>query len=352
MRRVLASVAILGAALAGCSAPADPPAPAEPSGATDTPSSTITPGPAKCKLSKDGKSFVMSVTNDGNTTTSYIGDVVILGGTEELAEINMQTRFVHPDEVVAESALTGIFDGSATSCDAAAVQPVEEKPLAVGTADVSKCLNVQKAENGTYSYQLKVKNSSTELAATYSIEVALRDSDGARIATRRVLAAWETGDWTAVKPGASVTQYDEALSVPFAKGISCEVVSVEKGTEGDFFTADAQGVQRGSISADVAFASGGAKLTKDGRVLLQSAIKPLKAATTPVCVAGFADSVGKTKANLKLSGQRAESVAKYLKSAGVTADLQTVGKGESEATQDDQSDPELRRVDITLAACA
>lgn len=294
----------------------------------------------------------MSVTNDGDTSTSYIGDVVILGGTEELAEINMQTRFVEPDEVVAERALTGIFDGSATSCDAAAVQPVKEKPFKIGVSDVSECLNVQKAENGTFSYQLEVKNSSAKVAASYSIEVAIRNAKGARVASRLVLAAWETGDWTAVKPGKSVTQYDEALGVPFQQGLTCEVISVEKRTDGDFFSPDAQGVQQGSISADIAFDSGSAKLTKDARVLLQSAIEPLQTTTTPVCVAGYADSVGTTKANLKLSQQRAEAVAKYLKKAGVTADVQAVGKGESEASKDDLSDPKLRRVDITMAACS
>ncbi|MFV0452828.1 MAG: OmpA family protein [Propioniciclava sp.] len=222
----------------------------------------------------------------------------------------------------------------------------------VGVEDVGGCEDVRASSFDTFAYDLTVTNDSDEVAAIYTMAVALRDADGVRRLSRLVLADdAEDGAWNPVEPGATVTETDEALVLPYPEGWTCEVVAVDKRTEGDFFTVD-DGTPTGSLNSDIAFASGSAELTRDAEVLLQSAVERLQTETGPVCVAGFADSVGDAEANLRLSQERADAVADYLREAQVPSQIEAAGRGEGEAQADNVDDPDLRRVDITLAACS
>lgn len=350
MKRALAVGAIGIAFLAvGCTSGEATPSK---TAASSAPASSASAGAATCTLSSDGNTFTLQATNTSSTTMTYAGEVTISKGGEPLTNVTVEALYVAPGEKLGQLEYTGVAEQAPDECSAAGVTATEETPPSVGASDVSGCKDLREGEWGDLAYDLTVKNSSTKVPAEYSIRVAIREADGTRVSTRLVLAAWDTGNWTAVKPGETVTQNDEALGIDYASGQTCEVISVSKQTSGDFFESDDEGVSKGSISADIAFASGSAALTDDAKVLLQTAIEPLASTTGPVCVAGYADSVGDKKANQALSQERADAVAAYLKASGVSADIQTVGKGESEAAKDDVDDPALRRVDITMAACS
>ncbi len=73
--------------------------------------------------------------------------------------------------------------------------------------------------------------------------------------------------------------------------------------------------------------------------------------SSPICVAGYADSVGDEAYNLSLSRARAEAVAEVLVRYGVGNELVTVGYGEAFAPGDELADPNARRVDVSFADC-
>jgi OOP family OmpA-OmpF porin len=87
----------------------------------------------------------------------------------------------------------------------------------------------------------------------------------------------------------------------------------------------AGGVLQANIDAAVngrpiAFQSGSAAITKAGQNVINSLVKPLKAAgSARVVVGGYTDSVGAAKANLKLSVARAQSVVAWLIAHGVSS---------------------------------
>jgi outer membrane protein OmpA-like peptidoglycan-associated protein len=73
---------------------------------------------------------------------------------------------------------------------------------------------------------------------------------------------------------------------------------------------------------------------------------------TSITVAGFTDSVGKDDANLKLSQDRASSVAAYLQGRGVDSGrLSTVGYGKANPVGDNATEAgraQNRRVEVTI----
>lgn len=321
---------------------------------TETPVSSATEAAGlTCTVSSDGTHFTVTGTNTSSSTRNYVGDVSVTKDGQEVSSVTIREYAIAPGEALASTTFTGSHDVVADGCSADAVEVTEEVPAMVGATDVSDCGEVTESttNKGLPSYKLTVTNSSTKVAAEYTIRVAIRNSAGERVSTRLFLVVWDLGNWTALKPGATSTRSDDVLGVPYEAGMSCQVVSVAKQTSDDFFTSK-DGVQQGSIDADIAFDSGSAALTADAKVLLQSALEPLRSTPGPVCVTGYADSVGDKDANLTLSSERAKSVADYLKSSGVTAQIQTQGKGESEAKKDNQADAKLRRVDIAMQACS
>jgi len=80
----------------------------------------------------------------------------------------------------------------------------------------------------------------------------------------------------------------------------------------------------------IAFTSGSAAITKGGRTVLATLVKPLKAAgSARVVVGGYTDNVGDAKANLNLSKARAHSVVVWLTGHGV-ASKTLIAKGYGE----------------------
>lgn len=97
---------------------------------------------------------------------------------------------------------------------------------------------------------------------------------------------------------------------------------------------DAGRVRLATFSTDevAAFASGSTELTDGGQAVADEAVAAFQTLETPsrVRVTAYADSVGNAANNQQLSEERAQSVADYLVSQGVPADLiETQGMGES-----------------------
>ncbi|MFV0259988.1 MAG: OmpA family protein, partial [Acidimicrobiales bacterium] len=273
-------------------------------------------GELVCTVADDGVTFDLGFTNGAAEPMTWIGPVTILEGSNEVATTDIRIDAVAPGEVVRETFYTSA-GGGADGCRADAVI-AEPQPADFGADDVSVCQGLRAGENGQFSYDIVFTNPSQHVPAKYSTRVAIHDPDGVRRLTRLVTADYDNGAYNDVAPGATVTETDETLLLDYEDGWTCEVVSVTKYTD-EFFEFDsATGETRGSLNSDIGFATGSAELTADAEVLLQSAVKRLLTSSGPVCVEGFADSVGADADNLTLSQERADAVADYLRTAGVT----------------------------------
>jgi len=88
-----------------------------------------------------------------------------------------------------------------------------------------------------------------------------------------------------------------------------------------------------SVSADVLFEFGSARLSVDGQRELDRAIAPLRTETTPyeVQIVGHTDRIGSVSANQQLSLERAEAVRNYLVARGLPSSrLSVAGRGSAE----------------------
>lgn len=358
---MVAATAVL--VLAGCSGSSDDgtgtasgqAAGSSPSAAADKASNaagaTTDPGAGgevQCVLGADNSSYEVTFRHDGEAS-DYIIDIDFLAGDRVVFSNGVTMDAVQPGELVREFHVrSDEGDPTITRCQPSNVDlsPVFDGTLD-GSGDVGACQNLRRGELGGFAYELTFTNSSTVVPAQYAAVVAIRNAGGERRAARLVYAKTTDSGFADVAPGEAWTHTDEASATFYEDGDTCEVVSVSKYTEVDFF---ADGATSGSLDADIGFATGSAELTDDAKLLLQPAVDQI-AGSSEVCVEGFADSVGANADNLALSQARAEAVADFLSVSGVTAAIQAVGRGESEATADDVDDPALRRVDITLSAC-
>ena len=124
-------------------------------------------------------------------------------------------------------------------------------------------------------------------------------------------------------PGATIQRVGEGIAVTFASGILFPFNSTE--------------------------------ILPDGRTNLQELAKSLeKYPNSDVLIVGHTDSVGTDTYNLDLSQRRAQAASAYLQSLGVPASrLRTVGRGESEPIQSNDTDEgrqRNRRVEIAIYA--
>lgn len=301
----------------------------------------------QCVLTADPAMYEIQIRHDGEAA-NYSFEVEFLRQDQVIDDSFDLVDAVQPGEQVREGFLRSDPEaGAATGCRVKDVSVIPVFKGLVGAADVGGCDNLRQGEFGGYAYELSFTNSSTTVPAQYATIVAIRNPAGERRISRLVYAKSGDGGFADVEPGETWTYTDNTISTPYEDGNTCEVVSVDKYTDLDFF---ADGATTGSLAADIGFATGSAELTDDAKLLLKPAVERI-AGATEVCVEGFADSVGADASNLTLSQARADAVAAFLTEAGVSAGITAVGRGESEATADEVDDPALRRVDITLDAC-
>lgn len=303
-------------------------------------------GDVQCVITADPSIYEIQFRHDGEAV-NYAFDVEFLRDGQVVDDSSELIDAVQPGEQVREGFLRFIDGDAVTSCRVTRVSAIPVFQGLVGADDVGACENLRKGEFGGYAYELSFTNGSTTVPAQYAAIVAIRNPAGERRISRLVYAKSGDGGFADVEPGETWTYTDNTISAPYEEGNSCEVVSVDKYTDLDFF---ADGATKGSLDADIGFATGSAELTDDAKLLLKPAVDQI-AGATEVCVEGFADSVGSDASNLTLSQARADAVAAFLTESGVSATITAVGRGESEATADEVDDPALRRVDITLDAC-
>ena len=80
-------------------------------------------------------------------------------------------------------------------------------------------------------------------------------------------------------------------------------------------------VAKVTLAADTLFAFDSAKLSEDGRNMLDQLVSRMAGMDVEVILTtGYADRLGKDAYNQKLSEERAQAVAEYLESKGVKAD--------------------------------
>ncbi|HXN27535.1 MAG TPA: YSC84-related protein [Candidatus Acidoferrales bacterium] len=141
------------------------------------------------------------------------------------------------------------------------------------------------------------------------------------------------------------------VSVPPAGRQLIVTLNRYSGTTGE--QADvAQGLRNGHVTLhNVHFASGKADLTPDSEATLAEAAQAMK--DNPdwkIRVEGFTDSTGNPDSNLKLSEERAESVANWLADHGVDRSrLTTKGYGDDQPVASNKTDAgrrKNRRVDL------
>ncbi len=309
-----------------------------------------TPNVVSCEAaSDDGVYFQVKYTNGSDSAQRITGDASL---TLDNGEVTLKEAIVEsilPGETIADSMFTSAPpDTTVTACSADGLVASPVQRFESGRDDLGAC-TVAEGEFGSVTFELPITNSAAATPASYFGHVAIRDGSGVRAITAPFLVG---GFEDELAPGASIVHSGEALGGPFQAGYTCEVLTVEKTVDQEFFITDGE-VAAGSLNADVGFATGSAELTEDARVLLQGPLREIvENHPGEICVEGYADSVGPDADNLALSQARAEAVAAHLTASGVTNPIEPVGFGESEATADEVDDPSLRRVDVILAACA
>ncbi len=145
--------------------------------------------------------------------------------------------------------------------------------------------------------------------------------------------------------GASIGHYMDNQEAELRQSLQNTGVSVQR--EGDQI--------RLIMPGNITFATNRSNVQQDFMPVLDSVIVVLKEYNkTIVEVQGFTDSTGSWEHNLKLSEQRASSVANYLQSGGIISQrLVTTGKGPSDpiaSNQTSQGRALNRRVEIKLRA--
>lgn len=298
--------------------------------------------------------YQVILTNTNDRAADYAGNLSITleDGTSGLEPVLIQS--VQPGETLREPAGVIHLDRPDVTSPVASCSNVDvaaAPSLYVGDQsafnDVTSC-DIHEGDLGEPAISIDGTNSGR--IGAYSTSVGVYNADGERVMLQLVNVP-EYLDLT-IEPGAAiqgeVTIYSSM--VPYDPSLTCRIVAVEKFTP---FFDDSTGTLVGSLSSDVAFETGSAILTADAIGILRD---PITEITThysgAICIEGYADSVGDDASNLALSQQRAQAVADYLAYEGITNDIEVRGYGEAEATADEQDDPALRRVDVTLAACS
>jgi len=116
-------------------------------------------------------------------------------------------------------------------------------------------------------------------------------------------------------------------------------------------------VRKFDLSADALFAFDSATLTPEGKRRIDEVRAALQqagvVATGDILVRGHTDPIGSLAHNMRLSERRAEAVANYLKSQGVTVPIRTEGVGPKEllVTEADCKAKGQARTKAALIAC-
>lgn len=177
------------------------------------------------------------------------------------------------------------------------------------------------------------------LAQVHSDIQANPDKSGYLQDVRGVIArspfglCWRMGDWSAAD---AVPGCDGALMPPVAKPTAPEIVSPIAAPSPVAPVAPQRCDFSLALGSDEAFSFNKATLNTSARKRIdEDALAQLAhcANIDTITVTGYTDHLGSRQYNQKLSEKRANAVAAYLRSKGVSAQIDTIGAGETQPVQ-------------------
>lgn len=170
----------------------------------------------------------------------------------------------------------------------------------------------------------------TDIQANAGKSMYLQDGRGV-IARSPFGLCWRSGTWT---PADAVSGCDGELVPPVAKATAPAIVPPTQPAPAPVAAAPKRCDFTTTLSSDQTFAfnksalSDGARKHIDDETLSKLANC---AKVDIVLITGHTDKLGTHPYNQKLSEKRADAVAAYLKSKGVTADIDTLGAGKTQS---------------------
>lgn len=181
--------------------------------------------------------------------------------------------------------------------------------------------------------------------------------DGRGVITRSGTGlCWRSGFWT---PADAVAGCDGELAPPIAKATAPAIApAAEKNTPAIAIApipAPAP-IKRCDFAVtlenDQTFAFGKSVLTSAAKKRIDDAVLSKLATCSTIdiiIVTGHTDRLGAQQFNQKLSDQRAQTVASYLKSKGVSAQIDTLGMGKTQAVKSCGDIPDHKKLIECLA---
>lgn len=160
----------------------------------------------------------------------------------------------------------------------------------------------------------------------------LQDSRGVIVRSPFGLC-WRTGNWT---PADAVTGCDGELAPPIAKPTAPAIAPPASAAAPAAPAAPKRCDFSVTLGSDQAFTFNHAVLNAATRKRIDDEVLARLANCSRVdlvMVTGHADRLGSQQYNQKLSEKRADAVAAYLKSKGVTAEIDTLGAGKTQPVQ-------------------
>lgn len=147
-----------------------------------------------------------------------------------------------------------------------------------------------------------------------------------------------------------------ALMIAMTTALGCGGASVDPQTGADV-SPDEVHIEGDHVAIPdtIHFATDSDVILEESHPLLDAVVRVIRdnGSIAQVYIVGHTDDVGEDAQNVELSRTRAVAVATYLQGHGVTQELHTAGKGESESLCSDDTDAcryRNRRVEFIIAA--
>lgn len=174
----------------------------------------------------------------------------------------------------------------------------------------------------------------TNIQAKPNSSAYLQDSRGVIIRSQQGLC-WRTNYWT---PADAVPGCDGELVPPIVKPTAPAIVppAVTAPTTPAAPVAPKRCDSTFTFGSDQAFAYNKAVLSDTAEKRIDQEVLPALASCSKVdavLITGHTDQLGSQQYNQRLSERRAQAVAAYLKSKGVTASIETLGAGKNQPIQ-------------------